>query len=67
MSGAWGEALGAYVGLAYVRQPDADVVAPAYLRAGTCQVNVAGDIHPATLHLRPPYDPQDIRVRGGEP
>jgi heterotetrameric sarcosine oxidase gamma subunit len=67
MSGAWGEALGAYVGLAYVRHPDGDVVTPAHLRSGTYQVNVAGDIRPATLHLRPPYDPQGTRVRGGGP
>src|SRR6516165_3683715 len=31
MSGAWGEALGVYVGLAYVRHPEGDVVTPAYL------------------------------------
>ena len=62
MSGAWGEALGAYVGLAYVRHPDGDVVTSAYLREGTYQVNVAGDIRPATVHLRPPYDP--ARARG---
>jgi glycine cleavage system aminomethyltransferase T/glycine/D-amino acid oxidase-like deaminating enzyme len=67
MSGAWGEALGAYVGLAYVRHPDGDVVTSAYLRAGTYQVNVAGDIRPATLHLRAPYDPEGTRVRGGPP
>ena len=67
MSGAWGEALGAYVGLAYVRHPDGDVVTSAYLREGAYQVNVAGDIRPATLHLRPPYDPQGTRVRGGSP
>ena len=63
MSGAWGEALGAYVGLAYVRHPDGDVVTSAYLREGSYQVNVAGDIRPATLHLRAPYDPQGTRVR----
>jgi 4-methylaminobutanoate oxidase (formaldehyde-forming) len=67
MSGAWGEALGAYVGLAYVRHPEGDVVTSAYLREGSYQVNVAGDIRPATLHLRPPYDPQGTRVRGGSP
>jgi glycine cleavage system aminomethyltransferase T/glycine/D-amino acid oxidase-like deaminating enzyme len=67
MSGAWGEALGAYVGLAYVRHPDGDVVTPAHLRSGTYQVNVAGDIRPATVHLRSPYDPQGTRVRGGSP
>ncbi|MGN6176160.1 MAG: glycine cleavage T C-terminal barrel domain-containing protein, partial [Streptosporangiaceae bacterium] len=64
MSGAWGEALGAYVGLAYVRHPDGDVVTPAYLRSGSYQVNIGGDIRPATVHLRPPYDPAGTRVRG---
>ena len=63
MSGAWGEALGAYTGLAYVRHPDGDVVTSAYLREGSYQVNVAGDIRPATVHLRAPYDPAGTRVR----
>jgi glycine cleavage system aminomethyltransferase T len=67
MSGAWGEALGAYAGLAYVRHPQGDVVTSAYLGEGSYHVNVAGDIRPATLHLRPPYDPQNTRVRGGPP
>ncbi|HUZ36295.1 MAG TPA: FAD-dependent oxidoreductase [Streptosporangiaceae bacterium] len=64
MSGAWGETLGAPVGLAYIRHPDGAVVTADYLRAGTYQVNVGGDIHPATVHLRPPYDPAGTRVRG---
>jgi glycine cleavage system aminomethyltransferase T len=67
MSGAWGEALGAYVGLAYVRHPDGDVVTPAYLRSGSYQVNIGGDIRRATVHLRPPYDPAGTRVRGTPP
>jgi heterotetrameric sarcosine oxidase gamma subunit len=64
MSGAWGEALGAYVGLAYVRHPGGGVVTAAHLREGSYQVNVAGDVRPATVHLRPPYDPAGARVRG---
>jgi glycine cleavage system aminomethyltransferase T len=64
MSGAWGETLGAYVGLAYVRHPGGGVVTAAHLREGSYQVNVAGDIRPATVHLRPPYDPAGTRVRG---
>jgi glycine cleavage system aminomethyltransferase T len=67
MSGAWGQALGAYVGLAYVRHPDGEVVTPAYLRSGSYQVNIGGDIRPATVHLRPPYDPAGTRVRGTPP
>jgi len=65
MSGAWGQTLGAYVGLAYVRHPGGGVVTAAHLREGAYQVNVAGDIRPATVHLRPPYDPAGTRVRGG--
>jgi heterotetrameric sarcosine oxidase gamma subunit len=64
MSGAWGEALGAYVGLAYVRHPGGGVVTAAHLREGSYEVNVAGDIRPAAVHLRPPYDPAGTRVRG---
>ena len=64
MSGAWGETLGAYVGLAYVRHRDGGVVTTAHLREGSYQVNVAGEIYPATVHLRPPYDPAGTRVRG---
>ena len=65
MSGAWGQTLGAYVGLAYVRHPGGGVVTAAHLREGADQDNVAGDIRPATVHLRPPYDPAGTRVRGG--
>ncbi|HCU91916.1 MAG TPA: FAD-dependent oxidoreductase [Actinobacteria bacterium] len=63
-SGAWGEALGSAVGLAYLRHPDGDVVTADYLRAGSYKVNIGGDIYPATIHLRPPYDPAGVRVRG---
>jgi len=67
MSGAWGETLGAPVGLAYVRHRDGDVITPAYLREGSYRVNVGGTICRATIHLRPPYDPAGLRVRGGPP
>jgi 4-methylaminobutanoate oxidase (formaldehyde-forming) len=68
MSGAWGQALGASVGLAYVRHHQGgSVVTPAYLREGSYQVNIGGDIRPATVHLRPPYDPAGTRVRGTQP
>jgi glycine cleavage system aminomethyltransferase T/glycine/D-amino acid oxidase-like deaminating enzyme len=63
-SGAWGETLGACVGLAYVRGPAGRAVTPDYLRSGTYQVNVGGQLYPATVHLRPPFDPAGDRVRG---
>jgi 4-methylaminobutanoate oxidase (formaldehyde-forming) len=60
-SGAWGEAVGGCVGLAYVQgNPDA-------ARTGTYQVNVGGRLYPATVHLRPPFDPAGDRIKGRYP
>ncbi len=64
-SGAWGEALGACVGLAYIRHPGGDVLTPDVARAGKYEVNVGGRLYPATVHLRPPFDPAGDRVRPG--
>ena len=66
-SGAWGEAVAGCVGLAYIRHPDGDVLTRDVVRAGSYQVNVNGRLYPATIHLRPPYDPEGERVKGREP
>jgi len=66
-SGAWGEALGACAGLAYIRDPDGGVLTPDVIRTGPYQVNVGGDLHPATVTLRPPFDPSGHRIRGHYP
>jgi heterotetrameric sarcosine oxidase gamma subunit len=63
-SGAWGEALGACVGLAYLRHPDGGVLTPDVVRAGEYQVNVGGTLYPAAVDLRPPFDPAGDRVKG---
>jgi glycine cleavage system aminomethyltransferase T/glycine/D-amino acid oxidase-like deaminating enzyme len=66
-SGAWGEAVGGCVALAYVRHPAGDVLTPDAARSGTYQVNVGGELFPATVHLRPPFDPAGDRVKGRYP
>jgi glycine cleavage system aminomethyltransferase T/glycine/D-amino acid oxidase-like deaminating enzyme len=63
-SGAWGEAVGGCVSLAYVRHPDANVVTRDFARTGGYQVNVGGRLYPATVYLRPPFDPEGERIRG---
>ncbi len=65
-SAAWGETLGAAVGLAYVRDPAGDPVTAAFARAGTYAVNVGGQLVGATVGLRPPYDPAGMKIKGGE-
>jgi len=64
-SAAWGAALGATAGLAYVRDPAGDPVTPDFVRTGSYQVDVGGEIRAASVSLRPPFDPAGERVRGG--
>ena len=63
-SAAWGEALGACVGLAYLWHAAGDVVTAEWARAGQYQVNVGGELHPVTVSLRPPFDPASARMAG---
>jgi len=58
---SYGWTLGAAVGLALV-EADEPVTA-VWLAAGAWQVDVAGTPHPATVSLRPLYDPTSARVR----
>ena len=62
-SAAWGEAVGASVGLAYVADP-AGVTSRDWVTSGSYAVNVGGSVHPVTVGLRAPYDPGNDRVRG---
>jgi glycine cleavage system aminomethyltransferase T/glycine/D-amino acid oxidase-like deaminating enzyme len=66
-SAAWGETVGAAVGLGYVSDPGGAPVTPAFVRDGSYQVSVAGDLIPARASLRAPYDPEGRRVRPAPP
>ena len=63
-SGAWCDTLGACVALAYIRHPAGRPLTPDHIRAGHYEVNAGGHLHPATPHLRPPFDPPSLRVQG---
>ena len=66
-SAAWGAALGATVGLAYIRDPGGDVVTPEFVRTGSYQVNVGGEVRaPACPSVRR-STPTGERVRGRLP
>jgi glycine cleavage system aminomethyltransferase T len=62
-SAAWGETVGACVGLAYVADP-AGATSTDWVRSGRYTVDVGGTMHGLTVGLRPPYDPDNRRVRG---
>jgi glycine cleavage system aminomethyltransferase T len=65
-SAAWGEALGAAVGLAYLRNPAGDPVTAEFARTGAYAVNVGGHLVSATVGLRPPYDPASTKIKDQE-
>jgi glycine cleavage system aminomethyltransferase T len=62
-SAAWGETLGSCVALAYVWRRDGDVVTSEYLNDGHYEINVGGNVLGASLHLKPPFDPTNVRVK----
>ncbi|HYO38812.1 MAG TPA: FAD-dependent oxidoreductase [Nocardioidaceae bacterium] len=61
-SAGWGETLGACVGLAYVAEP-AGATTRDWVTSGDYAVNVGGSVHPISVGLRAPYDPESRRVR----
>jgi heterotetrameric sarcosine oxidase gamma subunit len=62
-SAAWGETVGGCVGLAYVRASDHPVINPDWVKDGSYQVNVGGQLHPISVSLRPIYDPSSTKIR----
>ena len=57
---AYGHTLGGSVGLAMV---EGDPVDLAYLEEGTWEVDIAGNIYPAEVSLKPMYDPGMTRIK----
>ena len=62
-SAAWGETLGACVGLGFLRAADHARVDAAWIGAGEYEVNVGGQRHPITVSLKALYDPSNSRTR----
>lgn len=60
-SGNYGHTLGGAMGFGYVEH-DGGVTAD-YIRQGSYEIQVAGELVPARASLRPMYDPQGERVR----
>jgi glycine cleavage system aminomethyltransferase T len=61
-AGSYGHTLGGAVGLAMV-ESDRPIDA-GWLKDGRWEVDIAGKLYPATVSLRPLYDPQMLRIKG---
>jgi glycine cleavage system aminomethyltransferase T/glycine/D-amino acid oxidase-like deaminating enzyme len=62
-SAAWAESLGACAALGYVSALDTAPLTADFLKNGTYEVNVGGQIATARLHLRPPFDPAGSKIK----
>ena len=63
-SAAYGAALGSCVGLAYLWRRDGVAVTKDDLTGGGYSISIGGELRPATIHLRAPFDPTGARIRG---
>jgi glycine cleavage system aminomethyltransferase T/glycine/D-amino acid oxidase-like deaminating enzyme len=61
-SAAWAETTQSCVALAYVWQRGGEPVTADYLGSGAYEVSVGGNLVPAVLHTRAPFDPQNDRI-----
>ncbi len=62
-SAAWGETMGACVGLAYVARPDGQPVSRDWAGSGEYTVDVGGEVHPVEVGLRSVFDPDGSKIR----
>jgi len=61
-SAAFGHTLGCPVAMGYVKRDDG-AIDNDWLTSGRYTIDVAGDLLPARLHLKAPYDPASARVK----
>jgi glycine cleavage system aminomethyltransferase T/glycine/D-amino acid oxidase-like deaminating enzyme len=62
-SGWYGHTLGCAVGLGYVDAGAPGAATNEWLLGGRYELEIATVRHAATPHLRPPYDPQGLRIK----
>ena len=60
-SGAYGFKVGSAVGMGYLTNPDG--ITNAWIEEGRYEVMVEGQLIPAKVHLRAPYDPKAERTK----
>jgi len=62
-SAAYGHSLGCSVGMGYLTRTDG-AADEAFVSSGHYQIDIAGTLAAARVHLRAPFDPKGVRIRG---
>ncbi|XP_066953751.1 sarcosine dehydrogenase, mitochondrial-like [Macrobrachium rosenbergii] len=56
--------LGRALAYGYVQRPDKEKITNEFLKTGTWKIESRGELLDATVHIRPPFDPKNLRVKG---
>ena len=59
-SGSYGHSVGGAIGMGYINHSGG--VDAAFVQSGRYEINVNGVRQPASVYLRPPYDPDRQRI-----
>ncbi len=59
--GSYSHLLGCAIGMCYLKNPEGSD--EAWILSGQYEINVEGKMFPIRIHLKPPYDPQNAKVK----
>jgi 4-methylaminobutanoate oxidase (formaldehyde-forming) len=59
--GAYSHVLGCSIGMCHLKNPEG--ISDDWIKAGSYEINVAGNMYPIEIHLEPVYDPKSKRVK----
>ncbi|XP_022101049.1 sarcosine dehydrogenase, mitochondrial-like [Acanthaster planci] len=62
--GEYGYYINQNLGYGYVSNPNGDAVTNEFLQEGDYTIERMGEIYPAQIHLKSPFDPQNKRLKG---
>jgi len=57
-------ALGRSIAYGYVERPDGEVIKNDFLKSGTWSLESMGELYSAKVHIKGPFDPKNLRVKG---
>lgn len=62
--GDFGFAVNKSIAYGYVKDPTGKTVDNDYLKEGSYLLESMGEVFPAEIHLKAPFDPKNLRVKG---
>jgi len=62
--GEYGYAIGKSMAYGYVKDPSGNPVTTEFLKSGKYSIESMGELFPAQVHIKAPFDPKNLRVQG---